>query len=110
MKIKLENLRIYSFHGLDHVEQKLGTWFRLDLEYELPKGKLIDYVEICTSLHREMNNTQLYLETVVENLGHTLIKEFPFFQSLSIKISKECPPIKGLEKGAFCVEFNMIKH
>lgn len=106
MKIRLQNLRIYAFHGVHPVESKLGTWFRIDLQAELPEDILIDYVDIYALLQQNMQKQQLYLETVVRNLGQALLDKFPAFQSLSLIIRKEYPPLKGLEKGYFSVEFN----
>lgn len=105
MKIKLHNLRVYAFHGVHSTERQIGTWFRIDLEGNLPEDKLIDYVEIYQLLLQEMRDTQLYLETVVRNLGRKLLEKYPYFRSLSIRLCKAKPPLKGLENGYFCVEF-----
>lgn len=104
-KIYLEDCRFYGFHGAFEEEQTLGQIFSLDcvLTVDLENASKSDVLEDtvhygqvfeCLKKHVETEKYRL-LERLAGVIIEDLFEQFSAIQGISLKISKENPPING---------------
>jgi len=103
-KIKLQNIRVFSYHGCLDEEGKIGSDYRVDL---LVKGDLsksassdsladtIDYVHLNKIVKEEMAIRSKLLETVAERILNRILSELHLVQKVKVDVSKINPPIGG---------------
>src|SRR5690606_26044585 len=103
IRIDLENLRFYSYHGFYPEEQILGN------EYFLTIKTAFDYTNLeDTKLENTVNYEQLYalasdsmkiprklLETVTNEIFEKTRISFPHLKEIEISICKLNPPFGG---------------
>ena len=112
-KIYLEDLKIYAYHGVLPEENKIGTYYLINLELHADLWKAtesdaledtISYADINDIVHREMAIPSQLLERVCGRIIASIHSEFPQITFVKIKLTKTAPPMKGEMKGA-SVEF-----
>ncbi|QED39126.1 dihydroneopterin aldolase [Antarcticibacterium arcticum] len=103
-KIKLKNIKVFSYHGCLVEEGKIGSDYRVDLSV---KGDLahsaktdalsdtIDYVHLNRIVKEEMAVRAKLLETVAERILNRVLKELIPVQKVKVAVSKINPPIGG---------------
>lgn len=103
-KIKLRNIKVFSYHGCLDEEGKIGSNYRVDLTV---KGDLshsaktdelkdtIDYVHLNKIVKEEMAIRTKLLETVAERILKRVIDELLLVQKVKVAVSKINPPIGG---------------
>jgi dihydroneopterin aldolase len=103
-KILIENLKIYSFHGVLPEEKILGTNYILNVEIHADLQKAsesddlkdtINYAEINDILHAEMAIPSQLLEHVIGRIIEKLKNSFPQISFIKVKLTKTNPPMKG---------------
>jgi dihydroneopterin aldolase len=102
--IKLENIRVYAYHGCLDEESMIGSDYRVDLEVlaNLTKSAAsddlndtVDYVSLNQIVVEEMAVRSKLLEQVAQRiLDRTLSKE-PLVEKATVSVSKINPPIGG---------------
>ncbi len=102
--IKLENIRVYAYHGCLKEETIIGSDYRVDLDV---KGDLklstqtddlkdtIDYVLLNNIVKEEMSQASKLLETVAQRILNRIFKEALKVDKVTVSISKINPPIGG---------------
>lgn len=107
-KIKIEDLKIYAYHGVLPEETIIGTYFIVNLEAEADLWKAtksdaledtINYAEINEIIHREMEIPSKLMEHVAGRIISRISENFPQISSLKIKITKTSPPMRGEMRG-----------
>ncbi|MDD2488083.1 MAG: dihydroneopterin aldolase [Bacteroidales bacterium] len=102
--IELENMSFYGFHGCFDEEQKIGTHFRVDLEFEADTFKAeqsdnindtVNYLSVYQTIKRVFEEPSHLLERTARKIGDTLLKEYPQMEYCKIKITKKNPPLGG---------------
>ena len=102
--IKLENIRIFAFHGCLVEEAKIGSDYRVDLEIktDLRKSALtdelkdtVDYVLLNKIVTEEMDIRSKLLENVAHRINERIFKEIASVSRIILKVSKLNPPIGG---------------
>lgn len=102
--IKLENIRVYAYHGCLDEESMIGSDYRVDLEVLANLSKsatsddlndTVDYVSLNQIVVEEMAVRSKLLEQVARRiLDRTLSKE-PLVEKATVSVSKINPPIGG---------------
>ncbi len=102
--IKLQNIRIFAYHGCLDEEGKIGSDYRVDL---VVKGDLshpaktdslndtIDYVHLNKIVKEEMSIRSKLLENVAERILKRILEEIILVQKVKVNVSKINPPIGG---------------
>lgn len=112
-KIFLEDVKIYAYHGVLPEENKIGTWFIVNLEAEADVWKAaetddvadtISYADLSDIIHSEMKIPSKLLEHVAGRIINKVHGSFPQISFVKIKITKTAPPMQGEMQGA-SVEF-----
>ena len=102
--IKVENIRVFAFHGCLKEEAKIGSDYRVDLEVKAnlqtsAKTDLlsdtVDYVFLNKVIREEMNKPSHLLETVAKRILNRIFNEDELVTKAAVRISKLNPPIGG---------------
>ncbi|MFV0541424.1 MAG: dihydroneopterin aldolase [Aestuariibaculum sp.] len=102
--IKVENIRVFAYHGCLAEETKIGSDYRVDLEVtgNLQKSaksdKLsdtIDYVLLNRIIKEEMAIPSYLLETVAKRILNRIFSEEKMVKKATVYVSKINPPIGG---------------
>ena len=102
--VKVENIRVFSYHGCLKEETKIGSDYRVDLEIKANLQKsaktdmlkdTIDYVFLNRIVREEMLKPTHLLETVAKRILIRILKEAPKVKKATVWVSKLNPPIGG---------------
>lgn len=102
MYIYLEGVRFFGHHGVDPQETIVGANFTVDLKLKTDfthaaqtdelEGT-ISYADVHAVVKEEMKTPSKLLEHVCERIGQRLFRDFPTIQEITIRLSKENPPM-----------------
>ena len=102
--MRLDNIRLYAFHGCMKEEGVIGSDYRVDLEVnaDLKKAAVsdrlsdtVDYVHLHAIIREEMGIRSKLLESVAARILDRIFVEVPAVASGEIAISKINPPLGG---------------
>ncbi len=103
-KIKLENIRVYAYHGCLIEEGHIGSDYSVDLTIEADLKKsaktdnlkdTVDYVSLHKIVLDEMSVRAKLLETVADKILNRILNEEILVTFAEVSISKINPPIGG---------------
>ena len=104
IKIKLNQMNFYAFHGVLSQETKVGNKFVVNLELEAFLEKAvnsdqlkdtINYAEVYQLVLNEMNIPSQLLEHLAGRIIKSLKNNFPNLQNIEIEVIKLNPPFGG---------------
>jgi len=102
--VKVENIRVFAYHGCLKEETKIGSDYRVDLEVEADLQKsaksdvlkdTVDYVFLNRIVREEMLKPTHLLETVAKRILIRVLKESPMVKKATVWVGKLNPPIGG---------------
>ena len=102
--IKVENIRVFAYHGCLKEETKIGSDYLVDLEVEadLQKSAIsdllkdtVDYVFLNKIIREEMLKPTHLLETVAKRILTRIFNEDQLVDKATVWVSKLNPPIGG---------------
>ncbi len=102
--IKINNIRVYAYHGCLVEEGKIGSDYRVDLEVKADLKKsaktdqlsdTVDYVHLNRIVKEEMAVRTKLLETVASSILDRILSELELVSGAQVKVSKLNPPIGG---------------
>ncbi|WP_248724567.1 dihydroneopterin aldolase [Seonamhaeicola sp. ML3] len=102
--IRVENIRVYAYHGCLKEETKTGSDYRVDLEVKadlLTSAKsddlmdTVDYVFLNKIIKEEMAIASKLLETVAKRILDRIFSEDNMVKKATVWVSKINPPIGG---------------
>tara|TARA_B100001564_G_C20414969_1_gene567448 strand:+ start:302 stop:673 length:372 start_codon:yes stop_codon:yes gene_type:complete len=102
--VKVENLKIYAFHGCMDEEKVIGSEYTVDIEaqYVVNDNTLkdmvsatVDYVELAKIAKREMLVKSKLLEVVVKRIVDCSLNEIRLLSKISVTVSKLNPPVNA---------------
>lgn len=102
--IKLNNIKLFAYHGCLVEEAKIGSEYRVDLSVKgnLKKSALndqlvdtVDYVTLNTIVKEEMSIRSELLEHVAHRILDRIMTEFPNLKKAAVEVAKINPPIGG---------------
>ena len=103
-KITIENMEFYAYHGHFEEEQKIGTWFSLDLTMEVDTSKAeltdeledtVDYSAVYQVVKEQMMIPSKLLEHVGRRILNAVKERFFDVTDAQLKIRKMNPPLGG---------------
>ena len=103
-KITIENLEFYAYHGHFEEEQKIGTWFSLDLIMNVDTSKAefsdeledtVDYSAVYQVVKEQMMIPSKLLENVGRRILDTIKVRFPDVNDALLKVRNMNPPLGG---------------
>ena len=102
--IKVENIKVYAYHGCLEEEAKIGSDYRVDVEVKANlkassrSDKLVDtvdYVHLNLIVKQEMAIRSELLEHVAKRIIDRILKEIVRVKKAKVAVSKINPPIGG---------------
>tara|TARA_A200000113_G_C8603529_1_gene270148 strand:- start:95 stop:451 length:357 start_codon:yes stop_codon:yes gene_type:complete len=102
--IKVNNIKLYAFHGCLDEEAKIGSWYRVDVEVKADLKKssktdnlidTVDYVHLNAIVKKEMAIRSELLEQVAQRILDRCFKEIPMLKKAKVAVAKINPPIGG---------------
>lgn len=102
--IKVNNIKLYAFHGCLDEEAKIGSWYKVDVEVKADLKKsaktdelvdTVDYVHLNHIVKEEMAIRSKLLEEVAQRILDRFFKELKMIKKAKVSVSKINPPIGG---------------
>jgi dihydroneopterin aldolase len=102
--IKVENIRVFAYHGCLKEETKIGSDYRVDLKVEADLqtsaktdelSDTVDYVFLNRIIKEEMDMASKLLETVCRRILDRIFNEDKSVIKATVWVSKLNPPIGG---------------
>lgn len=97
-------MRFYAFHGCFAEEQKIGTYFQVEVAFETDTTRAqksddiadtVNYLEVYRVVQREMMQPSHLLEHVADRIGEALLASFSPMESVRVRVCKLNPPLGG---------------
>ena len=113
--IKVENIKIYAYHGCLKEETKIGSDYKVDLEVKADLQTsaqtdelqdTVDYVFLNRIIKEEMAIPAKLLETVAKRILDRIFSEDKMVKKATVWVSKINPPIGG---DVACVTIKMTE-
>mgnify|MGYP001172192407 FL=1 len=114
MKVRVNNIKTYSYHGCLDEEGVIGSDYRVDVEVSV-KNKIapqtddlsqtVDYSDVTKIVVEEMGVRSKLIETVAARIIRRIHKECKHSTSVAVSVTKINPPIEG-DVEAVCVVLN----
>ncbi len=104
MKIILNDMHFFAYHGFYPEEQANGNDFLVNITLEIPNvsasetdnlDETLNYELVYNVVKEEMNIISKLLEHLATRIKKRLEQEFPLIQSLTVRVSKKNPPLGG---------------
>ena len=102
--VKVENLKIYAFHGCMNEEKVIGSdyvvnitaicFVNKDVFQDVISGT-VDYVDLARIAKQEMSIRAKLLEVVVKRIIDRSFEEITVLNKISVTVSKISPPINA---------------
>ena len=100
--ITLDSLRFYAYHGAEPQEAIVGAWYTVDITIKTDAtfavqsddlNGTINYAKVTDVVKQQMRIRSALLEHVAGRIANALLTEFSAINSLTVKVSKENPPV-----------------
>ena len=114
MKVRVNNIKTYSYHGCLDEEGVIGSDYRVDVEVDV-KNKLaqqtddlsqtVDYSKVTKIVFEEMGIRSKLIETVSARIIRRVHNECEHVSSVIVAVTKINPPIDG-DVETVCVVLN----
>jgi dihydroneopterin aldolase len=104
MKILLQNMEFFAYHGVYPDEQKNGNLFSVDLEFDADLehaaktdnlDDTLDYEQIYNLVQQEINITSNLLENIAGRICDAVKTSYPEISFLKVRVTKHNPPLSG---------------
>jgi 7,8-dihydroneopterin aldolase/epimerase/oxygenase len=102
--IKVENIKVYAYHGCLSEETIIGSDYRVDVSVEADLEKsstsdaledTVDYVTLNSIVVKEMGIPAKLLEAVAKRIINRVFESCKTVVSVNVSVSKINPPIGG---------------
>ncbi len=102
--LSFKDLTFYAYHGVFKEEQKIGTYFTVDLIIDTDFSKVfasdyigdtIDYTKVYQCIKTQMEIKSNTIEHLLHRVGQMLKQEFKA-KKIDLTITKHHPPFKGI--------------
>ncbi len=104
VKVALQGIKFFAYHGFYPEEQILGNHFLVDVSVEFLQqhhftddeiAHTVNYEQLYQIVDAEMKHTRKLLETVVQGIIDRVKAAYPFAQTIKGGIRKLNPPLPG---------------
>ncbi len=102
--VKVENLKIYAFHGCMNEEKVIGSDYIVNITaicfvnkevFQDVISGTVDYVDLARIAKQEMSIRAKLLEVVVKRIIDRSFEEITVLNKISVTVSKINPPINA---------------
>jgi 7,8-dihydroneopterin aldolase/epimerase/oxygenase len=105
MKIKIEGMEFFSYHGLLEQESLIGGRFIVEMLIETDFsvaaerddiGGTVNYSEVYDLTAKEMSIPSKLIEHVAKRIKDSILKNIPNIDALEVTVIKVRPPVNGV--------------
>ena len=102
--IKIENIKLYAYHGCLEEEAKIGTDYRVDIKVWVDLSKssrsdelsdTVDYMQLNAIVKEQMQIRSKLLEHVSKRILDCIFQRIPMVRKAKVSVAKINPPIAG---------------
>ena len=113
--IRLKNMKIYAYHGVNNHEKKFGAEFQIDLELTYNNKSfisdklkdVINYEEVYVDVENCVKENKFNLiEALAEKILNVIMLKYAIVESSIVRVRKPFAPIKGIFDN---IEFEIVK-
>ncbi len=110
VKVALQGVRFFAFHGFYPEEQVLGNHFVVDVEVKFLQqhhftndeiAHTVNYEQLYNAVAAQMKHPRKLLETVVQAIIDELKTAYPFVETIRVGLKKLNPPLPGIVDCSF---------
>ena len=118
MRIFLNDIQVHAHHGVMEQEAVVGGDFLVSVSMEADVERAgetdsledtVNYADIADVVMQEMAIRSKLLEHVAKRIAKRLLAEFSPSTSVTVRVTKLCPPIPGLQSSGAGVEVTLRK-
>jgi dihydroneopterin aldolase len=104
VRIELNGISLYAYHGVHQIEKDKGGEFRLDVSFDYDASeaiasdaidKALDYEKVFQIVHLCMRERNDLIETAASSIKQQIEQKFVTLKNLRIKLCKLNPPVSG---------------
>lgn len=104
MRIILNNLRFYSYHGVLPQENAVGDWYTINLRLTLNDetalqtdniADTVNYADVYEEVKLQMAQPSRLIEHLCGKISNRLFARFPLVTEIQISIVKQNPPMSA---------------
>ena len=120
IKVALEGVEFFAYHGFYPEEQLLGTRFYVDIVVNFTTestfrddklGNTVDYEVLYQIIKEEMAHPRKLIETVVQAILDKVISQFPFINDAQVTLKKMHPAVGGpVKNSAVTISYHKDQH
>lgn len=116
MRIFLNDIQVHARHGVMAQETQVGGDFLVSVSMEADVERAgetdaiedtVNYADIADVVRQEMAVPSKLLEHVATRIARRLLNEFSLSQSVTVRVTKLCPPIPSLQSSGAGVEVTL---
>lgn len=106
IKLSLNNLQFYAYHGVKSEEQSLGGRYQVDADiWYNPMSavisddvaKAVNYEEIVFGINELVNGDSYNLiETLCYEISQEILERFPLIEKVTVRVRKLSVPLKHI--------------
>ncbi len=106
VKLTINNIQLYSYHGVSQAEQQLGGRYEIDVElyYDARQAvthdnlsDAINYADVITCITDATNGKRRRLiETLASDLARAILEHFPSVESVCLRVRKRTIPVGAM--------------
>lgn len=102
MRIVLENIRLYAYHGVLAQEKKVGQWYTVNVRMDVLDEKAaysddlndtVNYAEVYDIVRREMDVPSRLIEHVCGRIARAILDGCALVDEVTVGVIKNNPPI-----------------
>lgn len=102
MDIILNDIKLYAYHGVFPLENKIGDWYTINLRLTTDNiestitdniNDTVDYGNVFDIIKKEMNIPSKLIEHVCGRINKKILDAYPTIQQVTIMILKQTPPM-----------------
>ena len=114
--LRLKNMKIFAYHGVNNYEKKFGAEFQIDLELTYNNNKsfisdklkdVINYEEVYVDVeYCVKENKYNLIEALAEKILNVIMLKYTVVETSIVRVRKPFAPIKGIFDN---IEFEIAK-
>ncbi len=99
IEVRLDEMKLYGYHGLYEEEKENGNDFVLNVVIEMNYNNhmkledTVDYVKLKEVMKKEFEKPEELLENLAHRLGSKIMAKFEKIQNLELEVKKLNPPM-----------------
>ena len=115
MRIILENIKIFAYHGVMAQEKTVGNWYTINVRLNVSDESstrsdnlddTVSYAEVYETVRREMEIRSRLIEHVCGRICRAVLSQCKLVDEVTVSILKANPPI-GAECSGCGVELTL---